>query len=247
MNTNTDNSWVSFSDIMTGLMVIFLFISISYMEEVREKTINIRTVVEDYEATKDTLYTDLKTEFRQDLKKWKMELDDDLSIRFTNPEVLFQSGKSDIRPNFQQILDEFLPRYFNILLKDKYKDKISEIRIEGHTDTTPISRSKTRIPYIDNLKLSQQRSTSVMEYFVRSNFYENLGENKRKWLLFHLTANGLSYGRTLDNNKKYSYKTEKMINNEYSRRVEFRIVTTSEEAIKEVLKKLKELQQNENE
>ncbi len=236
MKENIDNSWVSFSDIMTGLMVIFLFISISYMMQIQKEQAHRDLIFEEFKSTKENLYAELQKEFKDDFKHWEMELDKDLSIKFTNPDVLFQSGKSNIRPNFARILDDFLPRYFTTLLKETYRDKISEIRIEGHTDQVPVSNAK--IPYIGNLKLSQERSTSVMEYFITSYFYNNLDEDKKKWLLFHFTANGLSYGRTIDKQKKYTYVSGNKINKQFSRRVEFRIVTTSEKLVNKVLERI---------
>lgn len=234
-NSNESN-WISFSDIMTGLMVIFMFIAISYIVEVQKKQQERDIIFEEFKATKEQLYAELQKEFKDDFKRWEVELDKDLSIKFTNPDVLFKSGKSDIRPNFAAILNEFLPRYFQILLQPKYKDKIAEIRIEGHTDMVPVSNSD--IPYIGNLKLSQQRSTSVMEYFISSDYYKSLDEDRRWWLLFNFTANGLSYGRTVDYNKEYTYISKNKVNNEFSRRVEFRIITTSENLVERVLKEI---------
>ena len=101
---------------------------------------------------------------------------------------------------------------------------------------TPVSNSE--IPYIGNLILSQQRSTAVMEHFIRSKYYKSLQEHKRWWLLFNFTANGLSYGRTLDDNREYTYNTKNDVNKEFSRRVEFRIITTSDKLIDKVLKEL---------
>lgn len=234
-NSNESN-WISFSDIMTGLMVIFMFIAISYIVEVQKKQQERDIIFEEFKATKEELYAELEKEFKDDFKDWEVELDKDLSIKFTNPDVLFQSGKSDIRPNFANILNEFLPRYFDILLQPKYKDKIAEIRIEGHTDMVPVSKSD--IPYIGNLELSQQRSTSVMKYFISSDYYKSLEENRRWWLLFNFTANGLSYGRTVDDNKEYTYVSKNKVNNEFSRRVEFRIITSSENLVERVLKEI---------
>lgn len=54
-------------------------------------------------------------------------------------------------------------------------------------------------------------------------------------LLFWLTANGLSYGRKLDDSRQYTLYSQNPVNNEYSRRVEFRIVTNSEDVIKAVM------------
>ncbi len=238
INNNSGNHWISFSDIMTGLMVIFMFISISYMIEVQKKQKQRDRLFEDFKATKDELYSELNKEFKNDFKSWKVELDKDLSIKFTNPDILFASGKATLRPHFAEILDVFLPRYFNLLLKSKYQDKIAEIRIEGHTDIVPAPRYDTD-PYIGNIKLSQLRSAEVLKYFRKMKYYDNLSNHNKKRLLFWITANGLSYGRTLDKNRKLTAISGKRVNNKFSRRVEFRIVTTSEDLVERVIKELK--------
>jgi len=232
-----DNSWISFSDIMTGLMVIFMFIAIAYILEVQKKQAERDELFEEFKATKEDLYQELDSVFRDDFAKWQVELDKDLSIKFTNPEVLFASGKTEIRPYFQEILSSFLPKYFDILLQDKYRDKISEIRIEGHTDTVP-APNYDRDPYIGNIILSQLRSAQVLKYFREMDYYKNLTSEEEQNLQFWLTANGLSFGRTLDENKELTLISGKPANNNYSRRVEFRIVTTSDKLVDKVLREL---------
>lgn len=232
-----DSSWVSFSDIMTGLMVIFLFISVSYIVEVQKKQKERDIIFEEFKATKEKLYAELDSVFKDDFKEWQVELDKDLSIKFTNPEVLFQSGQAAIRPNFATILNEFMPRYFNILLKPEYQNRIAEIRIEGHTDAVPAPQFDSD-PYIGNIKLSQLRSAEVLKYFRNMEYYQNLSDSTEQKLQFWLTANGLSYGRTLDDNKELSINSGKSANNEFSRRVEFRIITTSETLVEQVLNEI---------
>jgi outer membrane protein OmpA-like peptidoglycan-associated protein len=234
---NTDNSWISFSDIMTGLMVIFMFIAISYIVEVQKKQKERDIIFEEFKATKEQLYAELENAFKDDFNRWDVELDKDLSIKFTNPNVLFLSGQAAIRPNFQSILDEFLPRYFRILLQEKYRTKIAEIRIEGHTDMVPASQFDSD-PYIGNIKLSQLRSAEVLKYFRNMSYYRNLSSPRKQQLQFWLTANGLSYGRTLDRNKQLTAISGRPVNNDLSRRVEFRIITTSENLVEKVLKEI---------
>ncbi len=93
MNTgkpnSNDSNWISFSDIMTGLMVIFMFIAISYIVEVQKKQQERDIIFEEFKATKEQLYAELEKEFKDDFKDWEVELDKDLSIKFTNPDVLF--------------------------------------------------------------------------------------------------------------------------------------------------------------
>lgn len=232
-----DNYWISLSDIMTGLMVIFMFIAISYIIEVQKKQKQRDIIFEEFKATKEELYAELKNEFKDDFKQWQVELDKDLSIKFTNPDVLFESGETTIRPYFASILDKFLPRYFNVLLQDKYKDKIAEIRIEGHTDTVPLYKYD-KDPYIANVVLSQLRATEVLKYFRKMDYYKKLSVESKLRLQFLITANGLSYGRTLDDDRQLTYNSQKPINNAFSRRVEFRIITTSEKLVQKVIDEL---------
>lgn len=237
--SNESNIWVSFSDVMTGLMVIFMFIAISYIVEVQKEQQARDNIFEEFKETKELLYAELEHEFKDDFKEWQVELDKDLSIKFTNPDILFQSGSASIRYNFVQILNEFLPRYFNVLLQDKYADKIEEIRIEGHTDAVP-APNYDYDPYIGNIKLSQLRSSEVLKHFRKTEYFKNLNIKQENRLQFWLTANGLSYGRTLDDNKQLTAISGNEANNDFSRRVEFRIVTTSAKLVEEVLKDMEE-------
>lgn len=231
-----ESFWIPYADLMTVLMVIFLFISLSYMGLVQYQKKQQDKIFEEYKQTKENLYNELRETFKDDFQKWNLELDKDLSIKFTNPNVLFQSGKSDITPVFQRILKDFFPKYLTVIMQDKYKDKIAEIRIEGHTDNVPIHR--TNDPYIDNVQLSQDRSRNVLAFLRSLPSYQNLPMAKEQLLQFWLTANGLSYGRTLDRNKELTFISKKLTDKEKSRRVEFRIVTTSEILVEQVIKQL---------
>ena len=140
------NVWMSVSDLMTGLMVIFLFIAIAYMSRVQEN----QNVLVDYVETKAKLHEKLVQEFENDASRWQMAIGKDLSMKFNNPTVLFDLGSHELTPAFKNILDEFLPRYFNILVNDSLRSKIKEVRIEGHTDDVPFPALDSD-PYIANV------------------------------------------------------------------------------------------------
>lgn len=236
MSNKKESFWIPYADLMTVLMVIFLFISIAYMGLLQHKQKQQDKIFEEYKETKQNLYNELKDAFKNDFKRWNLELDKDLSIKFTNPEVLFPSGKSDITPKFQLILSEFFPKYLNVIIQDKYRDKIAEIRIEGHTDDVPTH--ETNDPYIDNIKLSQDRSRKVLQFLRELPSYDSLNSAQEQHLQFWLTANGLSYGRTLDSEKQLTIYSKKPVDKEKSRRVEFRIITTSEVLVQKVIEQL---------
>jgi outer membrane protein OmpA-like peptidoglycan-associated protein len=204
------------------------------MLEVQKKQKERDEIFEEFKATKEELFNELDSVFKSDFQKWEVKLDKDLSIKFTNPDVLFKSGATDIRPKFENILNSFLPRYLDVIMQEKYKDKIAEIRIEGHTDIVPAPKYD-RDPYVANIILSQRRSAEVVKYLRQMSYFNTLPENKINLIEYLLTANGLSYGRTVDENGELTIVSNNPINNEKSRRVEFRIITTSDKLVERVL------------
>lgn len=226
------NIWISVSDLMTGLMILFMFIAIAYIRKVQKST----SVLSDYVETKDRLHEKLVKEFEGDTVRWDMSIGKDLSMKFKNPSTLFESGSAELTPTFKEILNEFIPRYFNILINDELKDDIMEIRIEGHTDDVPYPQLD-KDPYIANVILSQKRALSVLVYIRNLTSFSEYSQEEKETLEYWITANGLSYGKSLDNQGQYAYITNESIDKAKSRRVEFRIVTNGEEMLENFVKK----------
>lgn len=220
------NVWMSVSDLMTGLMVIFLFVAVAYMIQVQDN----QSVLTEYVETKQHLHDRLVNEFKGDTAKWKMVVGRDLSMKFREPEVLFAQGSDELQPKFMEILDEFIPRYLEILLTDSLRSRIREIRIEGHTDDLRMVKFGSD-PYLSNVLLSQKRAYNVLSYIRNMESFENYTADQRKLLDFWFTANGLSYGKALDSKDRYAALSNDSIDRAKSRRVEFRIVTTGEEVL----------------
>ena len=233
----TEEHWVSISDVMAGLMVIFLFIAISYMvneksktERIRSMRDNIEQLLHAYTNLQADLSEELQTEFegtpakRQQFQvKWQGHLDmATLSIRFKKP---FTQGDATVPNAFKNVLRDFFPRYIAILTKSEYKDSISEIRIEGHTSSEWHNRIGVDRAYYNNMKLSQDRSRNVLQYVLEMR-HAQVTQNK-EWIKKYLTANGLS-------SSKLIFNSDGNQNAEESRRVEFRVVTKSEKLINEI-------------
>ena len=200
------NIWISVSDLMTGLMILFMFIAIAYIRKVQKST----SVLSDYVETKDRLHEKLVKEFEGDTVRWDMSIGKDLSMKFKNPSTLFESGSAELTPTFKEILNEFIPRYFNILINDELKDDIMEIRIEGHTDDVPYPQLD-KDPYIANVILSQKRALSVLVYIRNLTSFSEYSQEEKETLEYWITANGLSYGKSLNNQGQYTYKKKESI------------------------------------
>ncbi|MBF0187655.1 MAG: OmpA family protein [Magnetococcales bacterium] len=219
-----DGHWISVSDLMAGLMVIFMFIAISYMRDVVVEKERIEQIAITWNETQEALHSDLEAEFKNDLEKWNAALDrETLSIRFKEPSVLFSSGESALNAQFKAILNSFFPRYLQVL--KQYRDDISEVRIEGHTSSI-WSRSKSAIDgYFKNMRLSQDRTRSVLQYCLQLPQVQQ----DASWARSTITANGLSSSRPilLKDGKEDATR---------SRRVEFRVRTNAEQKIVQILR-----------
>lgn len=222
-----EEHWVAVSDLMGGLMMVFLLIAVIYMVQLEIEARKIRSVVLLYERLRTQIYDDLVREFGPDLPRWGAEIDRDLSMSFYNTEVLFEQGEADIRPGFRQILDDFFPRYVAIITSDKYREDIVEVRIEGHTSSDWGAASGTDDAYINNMALSQARTRTTAAYLLT----QAAVLDKKDWLKRHLTANGLS-------SSKLVIGADGMEDGVRSRRVEFRLRTDADARMAALLKDL---------
>lgn len=225
----TEEHWVSISDVMAGLMVIFLFIAISYMLKVNENVKEITRLNKD--INKHLIdYKNLKVNLSQELSdKFGEKLQKNLTIRFKNP---FEKNESIVPPEFKNVLNNFFPQYIKIL--EDYKEYVEEIRIEGHTSSVWKGESELEkfysredAVYLENMELSQNRARNVLKHVLRIN-HPQIALNKN-WIKENLTANGLSSSQPI-------FNIDRTENEEESRRVEFRVVTKSENLIYEIMR-----------
>ena len=216
----TNKEWMSISDMMAGLMMVFLFIAIAFMQQINEEKKSLVQIAKTYATTQSELNIALNREFKDDLERWGINILSDNTIRFKNPKVLFVYGKYKVNDNFKKILKEFFPKYLKILDSDKYRNSIIELTIEGHTS----SLWEKDEPYLGNVSLSQARAYNVLAYLY------SLPEIKehRKWLITVFRANGLAFSKTIR-------KADGTEDFNKSQRVEFKIVTDTEKKIKQIL------------
>ena len=131
--------------------------------------------------------------------------------------VLFKTGSSEIMADGKYLLNRFIPVYLEVLLRPEYSDYLGQIVIEGHTDDVGT--------WENNMKLSQERAYEVMMY-VLSMYRE--GSAERELLQQLLTATGRS-----ETDLVY-YPGTSVVNQDASRRVEFKFSLKDAEMIEEM-------------
>jgi len=220
MNLKTNSEWMSISDMMSGLMLVFLFIAIGFMIEMQSQKDEMKDIAESYRDVKANLNEVLYDEFEDDLKKWDANITKDNAIVFNSPKVLFKVNKSNINLDFKAVLNEFFPRYIKILTSKEYKDEIKEVRVEGHTSNTWAASSSKKEIYLNNMKLSQNRAYEVLSYCY--GLEDKVTKENRPWLEKFFRANGMAFSKLKTKDK--------------ARRVEFTIEMKSEDKVYKILK-----------
>ncbi len=216
--------WIGIADLMSGMMMIFLFIAVAFMLKVKNDQRAVFEIAEDYRQSAARLHTELSRSFAHDLARWKAELTTDNAIVFHAPQTLFRSGSSTISPYFQNILNDFIPRYLAVL--HRYGKLIAEVRIEGHTSNEWAGAHDAYERYVNNMRLSQQRALHVLEYG-----YLKALPAYRRWYVKRVHAVGMAYSEPL-------LLPDGRIDARRSKRVVFKVVLAADARIGAMLKKM---------
>ncbi len=178
--------------------------------------------LDDIIGVRAELVEELSREF--DDSDLKVTVDETTGAITFDASILFDYNKSVLKPSGKEFLAEFLPRYVDVLLSPKYRNNISEILIEGHTDTEG--------SYLTNLGLSQKRALAVAEYCL-SEKSGILTDSQLEAMRTLVSASGRSYSNPI-------YDEDGEIDMAASRRVEFLFRLKDEEMVREMIEILSE-------
>lgn len=119
-----EDEWVSLSDIMTSLMLIFLFIAVYFIVSTKD-IIDFPKVFQKNEVL---LHAELNKVLKNNLTNWGAELDTTGLVRFNNSQfVQFETGSSKLSPQFEKVIDEFFKNYLTVVMKPEIEKNIKEI------------------------------------------------------------------------------------------------------------------------
>ena len=138
--------------------------------------------------------------------------------------VFFEFNSSKLSPEGEALLDRFLPAYMSVLLDPAYRDYMGEIIIEGHTDSVG--------EYLTNLELSQARAQTVVKYCLTT---ASLTPTQRELLRTLIVPKGKSFTDPV-------YNADGTINDELSRRVEFKFSLRDADMINEMNRILQDME-----
>jgi flagellar motor protein MotB len=155
--------WVSFSDIMSGLLVIFILASLALILELTETKTQVNDAIQEIakaeQVRRDILY-EVETELKN--KNIPVEISDNETV-LRIPETLLAFESNEYRiPQSTQVRETVLEigRVLHVAISKKERWKyLDTIFIEGHTDNRRSPR------HMGNWGLSTFRAISVWNYW----------------------------------------------------------------------------------
>ena len=87
-----ETHWLSVSDLMAGLTMVFLFISIALMRDAFMERDKIKEIAVAYQENQVSIYNALNDEFTEDLKAWSA----------------VQNGRNGTQPDIQNLAKRLL-------------------------------------------------------------------------------------------------------------------------------------------
>jgi len=213
--SNPVNVWMSFSDLLTGALVVFMLITVVLVIKTRADVTKI--------AEKEK---EVSENFKTNLNGIEgVTVTDDGTIRFYSQSnskdgQLFQYGSFELTSAFITGLDSITPKFLNELEKvfsnsEKSGVEIREIRIEGHTDSNGEDDF--------NLRLSQERATQTW-FEIRDKILSKRSLKFQEYCKSKVVTVGFGETKLLDENGVLLQVSGGRENSILSRRVELSVL-----------------------
>ncbi|RLT90793.1 flagellar motor protein MotB [Ketobacter sp. GenoA1] len=157
--------WISFSDIMAGLLVIFVLAAVALILELTQKSEQWDEAIKEI-AKAEQVRKDLLREIEQELNAMNIPVkisDNDTVLRIPEDVLTFAQGRFDIPGDekSQRIALDIGKVLFASITKDERWKYLDTIFVEGHTDRVPYRNRSIK----GNWGLSTFRAISVWNYW----------------------------------------------------------------------------------
>jgi len=214
--------WISISDLMTGLLIIFILTLSYYILSFSQKT----TELAENNIKRANILKSIQKALEMQGIKVKVDLEH--GILHLPEGILFDSGKAELKEEGLKLLQKLGPILYEVLTRPEFVNSVETIFIEGHTDNVPIHTTR----FQSNWELSTQRAINTWRVLLKITPELKSLKNRNNEPLF--TCSGYADTRPVASNNTPEGRRE-------NRRIDFRFSMTSpriEE--KPLIKKIKE-------
>lgn len=184
--------WITMSDLLLGLMIIFLILFIMTMVGFSQAKFAEKSAQAEMASVLADKFE--KNNINVNINKMSGQIEiSDLE--------LFDLGSYKLSNKGKAYLDKFFPIYIDTIFSNpEVSDKVENIVIEGHTDSQMFKGLKSEDEqYAKNLELSSMRATEVANYVFKTNYNKKYSKYLRKALV---TEGKSNIEPVLTNNKE---------------------------------------------
>ena len=174
--------WVTMSDLMLGLAIIFITLFVLAMTGFNQKSVQQQRV-------KMEVAKKIESELQKQHIDAKVDrMTGDLKIPSS---ALFEVNSFILKPEGKQFLDKLTPIYVNTIFSSKkLVDNIDSIIIVGHTDSQAFAGlTNINDQFVYNMDLSTKRANSVAAYMLEGKYKPEYNEGFRHMI----TVEGRSF------------------------------------------------------
>ena len=245
------NFWMSYTDLMSGFLIVFIVVSAVLFNYVSEKTKELdeaalkynqaRTELEKASHNNDELKAKVDSLNQKDMKNLIAEYEDlagikgdinvvvnkskgSIALYHKNNEELFGKGEDKPLKALKEFLNEYGKGIIAKTMKLKQKYPNIELRIEGHTDPDGQYGQEYGgdASFVYNMGLSSKRANSIYSYLYNSQKV-SLNEQEKAFLRNNAISVGYSFSERIKNGT-HSNRIAYEYLDDASRRIEFRII-----------------------
>jgi len=157
--------WISFSDIMAGLLVIFILASIVFIMELIQKSERWDDAIKEIaraEEVRKNILREIETELRAQNIPVEV-IDNDTVLRIPEHVLTFTQGSSDLPVNksVRDVAEEIGRVLYRAINTGKRWEYLDTIFVEGHTDPVPYKNRLLK----GNWGLSTMRAISLWQFW----------------------------------------------------------------------------------
>ena len=156
--------WISFSDIMAGLLVIFILASVILILELSERRAKIDEAIQEIQRT-NGVRKEILNEIAEELRKQGIQviISDDMRMLHIPEDVLaFETRQYNIPSDSLDVVASIGRAIHRAVTAGDRQRDIDTIFVEGHTDSRP---ARGFMQGLGNWGLSTARATSVWKYW----------------------------------------------------------------------------------
>lgn len=174
--------WITMSDLLLGLMIIFLILFIMSMVGFSQAKV-----------AEQSAQTEMAEKLAKELVNNKIDVNIDKmsgQVEISDLE-LFDIGSAKLSAKGKAYLDKFFPIYIDTIFSNpELSDKVENLIIEGHTDSQMFKGlNSADEQYTKNLELSSMRATEVANYVFKTNYNKKYSKKLHKVLIVEGKSN----------------------------------------------------------